>query len=89
MEENMAKERHVDKLMSVFSIMIGKDLGLPENVSTQVVFVYNRKANVREFNLIDKEMNEDMTRRITSWLEKNVDVHDVIDGLKSKGVGLR
>jgi hypothetical protein len=89
MEENMAKERHVDKLMSVFSIMIGKDLGLPENVSTQVVFVYNRKENVRKFNLIDKEMNEDMTRRITSWLEKNVDVHDVIHGLKSKGVGLR
>jgi len=84
----MAKERHVDKLMSVFSIMIGKDLGLPENVSTQVVFVYNRKANVKEFNLIDKEMNEDMTRRITSWLEKNVDVQDVIHGLKSKGMGL-
>lgn len=84
----MAKERHVDKLMSVFSIIIGEDLGLPENVSTQVVFVYNRKANVREFNLIDKEMNEDMTRRITSWLEKNVDVQDVIHGLKSKGMGL-
>lgn len=84
----MAKERHVDKLMSVFSIMIGKDLGLPENVSTQVVFVYNRKANVKEFNLIDKQMNEDMTRRVTSWLEKNVDVQDVIHGLKSKGMGL-
>ena len=84
----MAKERHVDKLMSVFSITIGEDLGLPENVSTQVVFVYNREANVKEFNLIDKELSEDVTGRITSWLEKNVDVQDVIHGLKSKGMGL-
>lgn len=84
----MAKERHVDKLMSVFSLTVGEDLDFPENVSTQVVFVYNREANVKEFNLIDKELTEDATRKITSWLEKNVDVQDVIHGLKPKGMDL-
>jgi hypothetical protein len=84
----MAKERHVDKLMSVFSLTVGEDVDLPENVSTQVLFVYNREANVKEFNLIDKELTEDATRRIKSWLEKNVDVQDVIHGLKPKGIGL-
>jgi len=84
----MAQERYVDKLMSVFSFIADKDLGLPENVSTQVMFVYNRKANIKEFNLIDEEMPEDVNRKITAWLEKNVDVQDVIHGLKSKGMDL-
>jgi hypothetical protein len=84
----MAEERYVDKLMSIFSFTAGKDIGLPENVSTQVMFVYNRKANIKEFNLIDEEMAEDVNRRITSWLEKNVDLQDVLHGLKSKGMDM-
>jgi len=84
----MAEERYVDKLMSVFSFTAGEELGLPENVSTQVMFLYNRKANIKEFNLIDEEMAEDVNRRITSWLEKNVDVQDVLHGLKSKGMDM-
>ena len=84
----MAEERYVDKLMSIFSFTAGKDLGLLKNVSTQVMFVYNRKANIKKFNLIDEEMSEDVNRKITAWLEKNVDVQDVLHGLKSKGMAL-
>jgi hypothetical protein len=82
----MAEERYVDKLMSVFSFTAGEALGLPEDVSTQVMFVYNRKANIKEFSLIDEEIPEDMNRRITSWLEKNMDVGDVLHGTKSRGM---
>jgi hypothetical protein len=84
----MAEERYVDKLMSIFSFTAGKDLGLLKNVSTQVMFVYNRKANIKKFNLIDEEMSEDVNRKITAWLEKNVDVEDVLHGLKSKAMAL-
>ena len=84
----MAEERYLDKLMSIFSFTAGKDLGLLKNVSTQVMFVYNRKANIKKFNLIDEEMSEDVNRKITAWLEKNVDVQDVLHGLKSKGTAL-
>ena len=84
----MAEERYLDKLMSIFSFTAGKDLGLLKNVSTQVMFVYNRKANIKKFNLIDEEMSEDLNRKITVWLEKNVDVEDVLHGLKSKGMAL-
>jgi hypothetical protein len=84
----MPEERYVDKLMSVFSFTAGKHLGLPENVSTQVMFVYNRKTNTKKFNLIDEEMSEDVNRKITAWLEKNVDVQDVLHGLKSKAMAL-
>ena len=84
----MAEERYVDKLMSIFSFTAGKDVGLLKNVSTQVMFVYNRKANIKKFNLIDEEMSEDVNRKITAWLEKNVDVEDVLHGLKSKAMAL-
>jgi hypothetical protein len=84
----MPEERYVDKLMSVFSFTAGKHLGLPENVSTQVMFVYNRKTNTKKFNLIDEEMSEDVNRKITAWLEKNVDVQDVLHGLKPKAMAL-
>jgi hypothetical protein len=84
----MAEERYVDKLMSIFSFTAGKDVGLLKNVSTQVMFVYNRKANIKKFNLIDEEISEDVNRKITVWLEKNVDVEDVLHGLKSKGMAL-
>ena len=50
----MAKERHIDKLMSVFSLTVGEDLDFPENVSTQVVFVYNREANVKELKTLQQ-----------------------------------
>jgi hypothetical protein len=52
------------------------------------MFVYNRKTNIKEFNLIDEEMPEDVNRKITAWLEKNVDVEDVLHGLKSKEMEL-
>ena len=84
----MAEERYLDKLMSIFSFTAGKDLGLLKNVSTQVMFVYNRKANIKKFNLIDEKMPEDLNRKITAWLEKNMDVEDVLHGLKSKGMAL-
>ena len=84
----MAEERYVDKLMSIFSFTAGKDVGLLKNVSTQVMFVYNRKANIKKFNLIDEEISEDVNRKITVWLEKNVDVEDVLHGLKSKAMAL-
>ncbi len=50
--------------------------------------MYNRKANIKKFNLINEEMPEDVNRKITAWLEKNVDVEDVLHGLKSKGIAL-
>lgn len=84
----MAEERYVDKVMSVFSVTAGKDLGLAESVSAQVMFVYDRKANIKEFNLIDEEMPEDVNRKITAWLEKNMDVQDVLYAMNSKGMDL-
>ena len=79
----MEKERCVDVLFSVFSLKIGKALDLPRNLSVQVMFLYDREQNLREFRLLDKRLTKDMNTRITSWLEENADVHVLTHDLKS------
>jgi hypothetical protein len=38
----MGSKRFLDKLLSVFDLTICKALGLPESVSTRVMFLYDR-----------------------------------------------
>lgn len=83
----MAKQRYVDKLLAVFDLNTRQALGLPEGVSTQVMFLYDRETDVKEFNLLDTEMTKDMNRRITSWLNENVGVDEVVHYLRERQLG--
>ncbi len=82
----MAKQRDVDKLLAIFSLPACQAFGLPDGVSTQVMFVYDREANLKEFNLLDNEMTRDMNSRITSWLKEHIGVDDILYGLNSKNI---
>lgn len=79
----MEKERYVESLLSVFSLRIGKTLELPEGLSTPVMFLYDRKENLQEFRLLDRRLTEDQHRRITAWLQENVDILNLTHRLKS------
>ena len=50
----MAKQRYVDKLLAVFDLNACQALGLPDGVSMQVMFLYDRETDVKEFSLLDK-----------------------------------
>ena len=80
----MAKQRYVDKLLAVFDLNTCQALGLPEGMSTQVMFLYDREANVKEFSLLDNEIAKDVNSRITSWLNENVGVEEVVHYLSAK-----
>jgi hypothetical protein len=80
----MAKQRYVDKLLAVFNLNVSQALGLPDEVSTQVMFLYDRETNVKEFSLLDREMTKDMSSRITSWLNENVGIDEVVHYLSAK-----
>lgn len=82
----MAKQRHVDKLLAVFELNTCQALGLPEGVPTQVMFLYDRETDVREFSLLDSKMTKDMNSRITSWLNENMGVDEVVHYLSAKQV---
>lgn len=80
----MAKQRYVDKLLAVFDLNTCQAFGVPEGVSTQVMFLYDRETDVKEFSLLDSEMTKDMNRRITSWLNDNIGVDEVVHYLSTK-----
>jgi len=80
----MAKQRYVDRLLAVFDLNTCQALGLPEEVSTQVMFLYDRKSDVKEFSLLDNEMTKDMDSRITAWLNENIGVDEVVHHLSAK-----
>ena len=73
----MGSERFLDKLLSVFDLTICKAIELPESVSTRVIFLYDRQGDHKKFIVTNNGMPKDLIEQVTSWLEKNVDVHNI------------
>jgi hypothetical protein len=78
----MSAERYVDGLVSVFNLRIGQALGLPRRLSTRVMYTYDRQENRRNFTILSKDIPDEMSAKLESWLEKNI-FTDVINDLKS------
>jgi hypothetical protein len=79
----MGSKRHVNKLLSVFDLTIWEALGLSENVSCRVMFIYDKKQKLKRFNVLKNGMPKEIHRKLTLWLEQNISVDDVAFGLKS------
>ena len=79
----MGSERLVDDLLSVFDLTICEALGLPESVSTRVMFLYNKERGLKKFLILNNEMPKDLVDKLSTWLEKNIDVHYIASSLKS------
>jgi len=78
----MGSERILDKLLSVFDLTICNAIGLPESVSTRVMFLYDREGDHKKFIVTNNGMPKDLIDQVTSWLEKNVNVHNITSILK-------
>jgi hypothetical protein len=76
------KKRHVIRALSIFDLADCEDLRLPQGMSSRVMFVYDEKENLKGFTLLNTRIPRKMHRRITSWLEKNVDVRDSLCGFE-------
>jgi hypothetical protein len=50
------------------------------------MLVYDKIKNVREFRILNSNINEDIEGRITSWLEENIEVDDMVHGLSSSDI---
>lgn len=77
MEEN----RDVNRMLAVFDLTVRKALNLTEDLSTRVMLVYDRERNVKEYTLLGSRLPEPLSRKLTKWLEDNVDVQDIAFGL--------
>jgi hypothetical protein len=69
----MEKKRSIDRLFSVFDLPNREEWRLSENTKTRIMFVYDKKENRKEFRVLNKEIPKEMAKKITSWLEQNLD----------------
>jgi hypothetical protein len=82
----MGSERFLDRLLSVFDLTICNALGLPESVSTRVMFLYDREGGHKKFLVSNNGLPKDLVDQVTSWLEKNIDVHNISSILKENKI---
>ncbi len=84
----MSAERIVDRLDSVFDLRIHKALNLAESVSIRVMLTYNKTENRTNFKVVSTKTTGEINKRITSWMDANVDVEDIICHLGSKEIDM-
>lgn len=82
----MERKRDIVSLLTIFNLKTRKIPFLPENTSTRIMLVYDKRKNVKKFRVLASSMTEDMDSRIRSWLEENINVDDMICGLRSSDI---
>ena len=73
----------IDKLLSVFDLDIYKALDLEENISTRVMFKYDKETNRSEFKVLNKEISREIIHRIENWLDDNIKDYNEIANLNT------
>ena len=79
----METRNGVDKLLSIFDLNIYKALNLTENISTRVIFRYDKETNRKEFKVLTRGISQEMCQSIESWLEGNIKDFKEIANLKA------
>jgi hypothetical protein len=80
MERTMSK-RCVEKLAVVFALTGHEGLDLPPNLSTHVMFVYDKKENKKQFTVLNKRIPDEISAKIRVWLESHLERYETIYGL--------
>ena len=84
----MATQRHIEKLSTIFDLKIGRALCLDDSISTRVMLIYDRNKNQKEFKVLGKGTTIEMNGLITSWLEENMDINDIIIHLNQDEINI-
>jgi hypothetical protein len=79
----MAK-RNVDNLYCIFDLSICKAMHLSKPISTRVILAYDKNENVKKIMILDKSITQAMSSRLSSWLENNVEIDDILYHLRSE-----
>jgi hypothetical protein len=83
----MAK-RNVDNLYCIFDLSICKAMHLSKPISTRVIFAYDRNENIKKIMILDKSITQAMSSRLSSWLENNVEIDDILYHIRSEEIDI-
>ena len=79
----METRNGIDKLLSIFDLNIFKALNLEENISTRIMFRYDKETNRSEFTVLNKGISRELSDRIENWLEDNIKDYNEIANLNT------
>jgi len=75
-------------LLTIFNLNIHKTPYSPENISTRIMLVYDKRENIKEFRILNSGIKEEMDGWIKSWLEENIEVDEIFEGLNSNDIDI-
>lgn len=78
----MCESRDIDKFCTIFELINPEATGFHGNVSTRVMFLYNRLENRSEFKVLGKGIPKELDSRIQEWLKKNFDINKMLYGIR-------
>jgi hypothetical protein len=83
----MAK-RNIDNLYCIFDLSICKAMHLSKPIATRVILAYDRNENIKKIMILDKSITQAMSSRLSSWLEDNVEIDDILYHLRSEEIDI-
>jgi hypothetical protein len=69
--------------MSIFDVKIGKVLGLPDHLTTRVMFIYDQENKTKEFRIFGNNITPETKQKIYSWLKETIVDVKIIQALGS------
>lgn len=75
-------------MLTIFNLNIHKTPYSPENISTRIMLVYDKRENIKEFRILNSGIKEEMDGWIKSWLEENIEVDEIFEGLNSNDIDI-
>ena len=84
----MAAKREIHNLHCIFNLSICKTLHLDQPIYTRVLLIYDKSENKKEIKIFHKELSEEMRRRLAAWLEKNLEIDDILQNIRSEEINI-
>jgi hypothetical protein len=84
----MTAKREIDNLSCIFNLSVFKAMHLDKPITTRVQIIYDKNKNRKEIIILHKLITEEMRNRLTSWLEHNVEVDDILHNIMFKEINI-
>lgn len=77
----MENTRYINRLHWVFDLPRSAEFSFEEDSGPRIMMIYERATKRMDFEILDKEIPEEVRDKISSWLRKSNHVWDMINGL--------
>lgn len=78
---SLENNRYINQLHWVFDLPRSAEFSFEENAVPRIMMIYERATERMEFEILDREIPDEVREKISSWLRKSDHVWDMINGL--------